>query len=84
MGTGALSALSDVAAGDVVVLVDSLGHTHTYAVQSRRSYPKSALPVEVLVGPDDVPRLVLVTCGGEVDPVTGRYEDNLVVVAVPT
>jgi len=30
-----------------------------------------------------VPRLALITCGGEFDGSTGHYVDNVVVVAVP-
>jgi hypothetical protein len=47
-----------------------------------RNYPKSALPTSVYshAGPA---RLVLITCGGPVDAVSGHYRENIVVTAEP-
>jgi Sortase domain len=81
-GLGALSALGSLPPGTRIVLVDVFGARHPYRLAARRTYPKRALPPEVLrrrAGP----RLVLVTCGGPFDEVRRSYRDNLVVYAVP-
>ncbi|SOE01515.1 class F sortase [Blastococcus haudaquaticus] len=81
-GAGPLETLLEVGIGDAVELTDAAGGTHRYAVESRTSYPKSALPRE-LFRADGPPRLALVTCGGAFDEGTGQYADNVVVLAVP-
>jgi hypothetical protein len=81
-GVGLLAALATLEARDSVVVDDRLGGRHTFRVESRRSYPKAALPADVFAteGPR---RLVLVTCGGAFDEATGHYADNVVVTAAP-
>ncbi len=81
-GAGPLETLLQLRLGDVVGVTDAAGGTHRFAVESRTSYPKSALPPDVF-RPDGPPRLALVTCGGAFDERTGQYADNVVVVAVP-
>ena len=81
-GAGPLETLLEVGIGDAVELTDAAGGSHRYAVESRTSYPKSALPPE-LFRADGPPRLALVTCGGAYDERTGEYADNVVVLAVP-
>jgi hypothetical protein len=51
-------------------------------VRSRLSYVKEELPAELFMA-DGPPRLVLVTCTGDVDPDTGSYTRNVVVTAEP-
>lgn len=68
--------------GDVVEVVDAAGERHRFAVTSRTSYPKAALPAEVF-RTDGPPQLTLITCGGAFDEATGNYADNVVVVAQP-
>jgi hypothetical protein len=81
-GAGPLETLFELAQGDLVEVADASGTTHRYAVASRTSYPKSALPPE-LFRTDGRSRLALVTCGGAFDERTGQYADNLVVIAEP-
>ena len=46
--------------------------------------PKSRLAADTTPFDQTVPeRLVLITCGGRFDPLTHRYDDNLVVVGQP-
>lgn len=80
--TGALAALPDARAGDVVVLSEP-HHDVRYRLVAVRSYPKATgLPADVFrrTGPA---RLVLITCGGQFDPASGNYEDNIVGYAEP-
>jgi hypothetical protein len=81
-GAGPLRDLLDVGQGDPVEVTDAGGSVHRYAVTSRTSFPKSALPPE-LFHMDGPPRLALITCGGAFDRRTGNYADNVVVLADP-
>ena len=81
-GSGPLEGLLALREGDVVAVTDAAGAVHRYAVASRTSLPKSALPAD-LFRADGPPRLALVTCGGAFDERTASYSDNLVVVADP-
>jgi hypothetical protein len=81
-GLGALAVLRTLPVDTAVVLVDAFGTRHPYRVAARRSYPKTALPGDVLHA-RHVPRLVLITCGGPFDQARHSYRDNLVIYAVP-
>ncbi len=81
-GAGPLEALLELQLGASIVVTDAAGGTHAYAVTSRTSYPKSALPPDVF-RVDGPPRLALITCGGTFDERTGQYADNVVVLAAP-
>lgn len=83
-GPGALFAATDLAPGDQVVVRTSEGAEVHFEIVERSVYSKSdGLPPSLfaLGGP---PRLVLITCGGEFDPVAASYEQNIVLVAHPT
>jgi hypothetical protein len=81
-GAGPLEGLLSLRAGDVVAVTDAAGGLHRYAVASRTSIAKPALPPE-LFRTDGPPQLALVTCGGAFDERSGSYADNVVVAAVP-
>jgi sortase (surface protein transpeptidase) len=82
-GRGALFALEEASGGDLIQIGTAAGRTYTYRIVSIRRYPKAALPLQVYSRTGRT-QLVLVTCGGPFDAVTGHYRDNIVVVAVPT
>jgi hypothetical protein len=81
-GEGAFFNLRLIRPGARVELTGAGDKTFEYRVVSIRSYAKAGLPTSIYSrrGP---PRLVLVTCGGPFNPVTGRYRDNVVVTAIP-
>ncbi len=81
-GRGALFELERAPVGARVRLTGP-GGSATYEVQARRRYAKAQLPWRTLFAQTRSPRLVLVTCGGDFDPATGHYTDNVVVVATP-
>ncbi|MBB3082952.1 class F sortase [Geodermatophilus sabuli] len=81
-GSGPLEGLLSLREGDVVEVTDAGGAVHRFAVVSRTSFPKSALPPE-LFRTDGPPQLALITCGGAFDERTGNYADNVVVMAAP-
>ena len=53
----------------------------TFKVDSVESFPKAAFPADRVLVHDDVPRLVLVTCGGEWLGGHTGYADNVIVFA---
>ena len=81
-GPGAFLRLRELAPGDDVIVELRDGSSSRYRVIARRSYAKEALPDRLFArtGPA---MLALVTCGGRYSEATGRYEDNVVVYAVP-
>ena len=44
-------------------------------------YPKNRFPAEKVYGAIDHAGLRLITCGGDFDPRSGHYEDNVVAIA---
>ena len=81
---GPFSRLRDVGTGQTVEVTDAGGRTHRYSVQSVTYYPKAELPAGELFDRTGAPGLILITCGGAFDSSSGRYADNVVVVATPT
>ena len=86
-GNGALFELSRIAADAVVQTVTAAGATSTWHVTSVQEVNKAALPQDIFTasGPR---RLVVVTCGGALEPIPGdpgafSYQDNVIVTAVP-
>jgi hypothetical protein len=83
VGAGPMSRVLRVPVGTPVEVTTADGGLVHYAVVERRSYAKAdGLPAE-LFRADGPPRLVLITCGGAFDAASGRYADNVVVVAAP-
>jgi hypothetical protein len=81
-GAGAFFHLPAARPGMLVQLATAGGRRFTYRITAVRSYAKTELPLSVFAA-DGPPRLVLVTCGGRFDTVTGHYPDNIVVTARP-
>lgn len=73
--------LGALQAKDLVQIRRADGSIVTFAVDSVRSYPKSAFPTQLVYGPTTYPALRLITCGGDFDRKTGHYEQNIVVLA---
>ena len=82
-GTGILAELVEARTGQVVTLAAGAEQVR-YRVTSTRQIKKADLAKDPSIFAQDAGhRLVLITCGGRFDPVTHRYDDNLVVEAVP-
>jgi hypothetical protein len=82
-GLGVLAPLREAQPGDEVLVEDADGAVTRWQVVSRDVLEKRALPLADLFARSGTPRLAMVTCGGPFDEGTGRYRDNVVVVAVP-
>ena len=78
---GAFAELDALAVGAEVVVDRVDGSTATYPVTSVEQFPKDEFPEERVYSYDGPTRLHLVTCGGQIDPDTGHYDDNVVVFA---
>ena len=81
-GPGALARLSQAPVG-ARLSVRGPGSEMTYVVRARRRYLKQDLPWRTIFAQGELPRLVLVTCGGDFDSSTRHYTDNVVVIATP-
>lgn len=81
-GPGVFFRLRDLVPGDDVLVEMRNGSSSVFRVIARWSYAKEALP-DRLFGQNGPAMLALVTCGGPYSEATGRYEDNIVVYAVP-
>ena len=81
-GLGALARLSQAPVG-ARLTVRGTGSEMTYVVRARRRYLKQDLPWRTIFAQGELPRLVLVTCGGAFDSSTLHYTDNVVVIATP-
>src|SRR5690606_4320426 len=73
---GLFKDLHTLAEGEMV-FVDDL----TFIVDKVEKYPKDQFPTLKVYGNTKGPELRLSTCGGDFDPATGHYEDNIVVYA---
>jgi sortase (surface protein transpeptidase) len=81
-GIGPLARLGEVRQGDVITVV-SRGTSRRYLVSSTRHLEKTSLDLASLFARTGPPRLHLITCGGNFDPVKRHYAQNVVVLAFP-
>jgi hypothetical protein len=73
--------LRDLTPGRLIEVTRKDRRVATFTVESVESYPKTAFPADRIFASSDVPRLALVTCGGNwVGGETG-YADNVIVFA---
>jgi hypothetical protein len=82
-GKGEFFRLRDVKAGARVTVAGADGRTRPFIVVAREVFAKTALPLDRIFARDGPVRLTLITCGGRFDPKNLRYEDNVVLTAVP-
>ncbi|MBM6398780.1 class F sortase [Phycicoccus sonneratiae] len=73
--------LRELVAGDEVQVVQRDGDVVTFTVRSSLHFAKDRFPTDRVYGPAPGPVLRLITCSGEIDPVSGHYVDNTVVFA---
>jgi Sortase domain/Excalibur calcium-binding domain len=78
---GVFADLTKLVLGDQVGVRRADGTMALFEVLRVAQYAKSRLPTEEVYGDIQHAGLRLITCGGDVDPETGDYSDNLVVYA---
>ena len=81
-GIGPIAMVEELRAGDVIT-VRSAATTHRFRVTGVTSVRKTSLDLSALFARDGPPRLHVVTCGGRFDSERRRYDENVVVTAVP-
>ncbi|MCS7050424.1 MAG: class F sortase, partial [Thermomicrobium sp.] len=69
--------------GDVIELELSDGRVARYRVSGMETVEEARAPVDRIVGPSAAERLTLITCAGNYNPASGRYDQRLVVTARP-
>lgn len=77
---GVFGKLQNLNRGDAVAIVDDTGQTTTFFVRAIMISRKGEIPNSIY-GPTPESALLLVTCGGAINPATGLHEDNLIVLA---
>ena len=82
-GPGAFRRLAELAPGDEVLVSGEDGLERSYRVVAREQRPKQDLDLTPYFAPDGAPRLTLFTCGGDFDPTSRSYQDNVMVTAIP-
>lgn len=80
-GPAVFARLDELVPGDEVEVLQQDGDLVTFTVRSLASFAKDDFPTAQVYGPAPGPVLRLVTCSGEIDPVSGHYTDNTVVFA---
>ncbi len=80
---GPFASLTHLQAGDRVQVGGDDGSVSLWEVRDVTEYAKDDLPVDQLFRTTGDPALVLITCGGAIDPARGNYGANVVVHAVP-
>jgi hypothetical protein len=66
---------------DTVLVTRADRSVAVFTVDQVRRYPKSNFPTQLVYGNTNHAALHLITCGGSIDPATGHYRDNIVVLA---
>lgn len=78
---GVFARLHDLAPGALVDIARADGSTVTFTVAEVRRFGKDEFPTAAVYGDTPGPELRLITCGGDFDPSTRHYRDNVVVFA---
>ena len=81
---GVFRNLTDMRPGDTFSVNFSDGSAREFVVFGLRQWSKLEIPLEDLFARDGTPRLVLITCGGNFNRALDSYDDNVVVIAIPT
>jgi LPXTG-site transpeptidase (sortase) family protein len=82
-GRGVFYDLMLLEPGDLVHVERADGTESAFRVEETTTYLKSELPLETIFSTEGPPVLTLVTCGGDLNPDTRRFNSNVVVYAVP-
>lgn len=82
-GRGVFYDLKLLEPGDVVYVARSDGSEQAFEVEESITYLKSELPLDSIFSREGPPVLTLITCGGDLNSSTRRFNSNVVVYAVP-
>lgn len=82
-GPGALFELRRLDPGATLEVELADGTVQRWEVVARSRYGRDELPIDELFRWEGPQQLKIITCGGDFDPATGSYEENVVIHAVP-
>lgn len=82
VGPAVLARASELKVDDVIEITGSNVHIYRYRVTWSKLYNAEGAPVDEIAGDSDEEILTLITCGGDFDPATQRYQQRLVIRAV--
>ena len=82
-GLGPFAYLKQLSAGADIIVTTADGAEFVYIVESVQNVERTQLPLGQVFDRVGVPRLVLITCGGQFDENVRTYSDNIVVIANP-
>lgn len=80
-GPGVFAGLDRLRPGDRIFVHRADGTTVQFSVAAVETYAKRSFPTARVYRGDGTATLRIITCGGEVDPATGRYRSNTIVYA---
>ncbi len=75
---GVFRHLAELGKGDAVVVRAADGQERPYAIEWLREFDVASAPVAEIFAPLAVPALTLITCGGQWNPRTRRYDRRVV------
>lgn len=78
---GGFARLKQATAGDTLTLARADGTATRYQVQHVDTIDKDTFPTAQVYAPGPPGRLVLITCGGDIDTEARSYESNVIVTA---
>lgn len=73
--------LKDLRKGEKIYVTLADGQVATFVIDGLQKAAKTTFPTSAVYGKLKYPGLRLVTCGGDFDPATGHYLDNIIVYA---
>jgi sortase (surface protein transpeptidase) len=73
--------LKDLHKGEKIYVLLADGQIATFVIDGLQKAAKTTFPTNAVYGKLKYPGLRLVTCGGDFDPATGHYLDNIIVYA---
>ena len=79
---GGFARLAEVQQGDELALTRADGTSARYRVESVETIDKDTFPTDQVYAPGPPGRVVLITCGGDIDTAARSYESNVIVSAV--
>ncbi len=80
---GVFRNLDQLQRGDVFEVANEAGEVQEWRVVGLGKFEKEALPFDEIFNRTGMPRMVLITCGGEFNPSLRSYDSNVVAFAEP-
>lgn len=73
--------LRELRQGNAIFVKHAQGRVTKFLVDRVEQFDKNSFPTKAVYFPTLKPELRLITCGGDFDPISGHYRDNIIVFA---